>query len=232
MNVITKTRRTLFNSSLFGFAGAAACFTAATAYAGGPEPLYLYAGTGVTVALGESMGPEPFANRTTESSLASVIDLDGPQVEDPHGQSTHVWVSGSDLELDFDLGSEHTLTRLYFWNYTSDSYDVDIIDMVYFDSSGKQIGDPVQLTPREGQNASGSNSNPIVAEPILLEPVENVRFINMFLRGSNSQVDFQNIGFESISGSVDPICVSDLDGDGDVDSRDLSIMLADWGTCP
>ena len=153
--------------------------------------VYLNSNAGVSVALGETMDAEPFANRTTEGSLASVVDLDTPETADPHTQASHVWVSGGELELDFDLGNDFDLTTMHFWNYNGESYDVDEIDMIFFDSSMNEIGRIDDLAPALGVSSGGG----IVAENIPLAFPSGTRHINMFLRGSNSQVDFQNIGF-------------------------------------
>src|SRR5262249_51855370 len=71
----------------------------------------------MSVALGPSMAPEPFAFRTTAEALASVIDAPSASASEFHSQSTHVFVLGNLLELAFNFGSEHDLTMFHFWNY-------------------------------------------------------------------------------------------------------------------
>ena len=170
----------------------------------GTGVVYLNDDAGMTVALGASMPPEPFANRTTAASLASVIDLDAPETADPHNQSSHVWVSGADLELDFDLGNDFDLSIMHFWNYTSGNYDVDEIDMIFFDSSMNEIGRIDDLAP-----ATGVSSGGVIAENIPLAFPSGTRHINMWLRGSNGQVDFQNIGFTgSFTSGGEPVSIA------------------------
>src|SRR5690554_619729 len=63
----------------------------------------------ITVELGESHAeavaadPEygPFVNVRISDSLANVIDAPSAHAGELHNQSTHIWVSGSHLELDF-----------------------------------------------------------------------------------------------------------------------------------
>ncbi|MEX0759566.1 MAG: PEP-CTERM sorting domain-containing protein [Tistlia sp.] len=156
-------------------------------------PIYLN-DANISVALGASMSPEPFANRTTAASLASVIDAPSATAGELHLQSTHVWVSGGPLELDFDFGVEYDLTTLHFWNYHSESYDVDSIDFTFYDGTGGFVGELLDVMPALG-NATGSDGDPIFAEDIALSFPSNVRYVNAFLTGSNNQVDFNNIGF-------------------------------------
>lgn len=153
-------------------------------------PIYLN-DQNITVALGASMAPEPFANRTTAASLASVIDAPTAASGENHEQGTHVWVSGGTLELDFDFGIEYDLTTLHFWNYLAEGFDVDDIDLTFFDASMTQVGQLLDVMPALG----GGGSNPIFAEDYALNFPSKVRFVNAVLSGSNGQVDFNNLGF-------------------------------------
>jgi hypothetical protein len=137
------------------------------------------------------MSAEPFANRTTAASLASIIDASSATSSENHNQSTHVWVSGGALELDFDLGLEYDLTELHFWNYFGESFDVDNINFTFFDSNNALVGSLLNVSPLLG----GGGSNPIFAEDYSLSFPSNVQFVNAVLTGSNNQVDFNNIGF-------------------------------------
>ena len=87
----------------------------------------------MTVALGASMGLEPFSNRSTIDSLSNVINAQSANATDDHSQSSHVWVSNGPLELDFDFGVQRQLTTFHFWNYEGEAFDVDEIDLTYFD---------------------------------------------------------------------------------------------------
>ncbi|MFT5423857.1 MAG: hypothetical protein ACI89L_001648 [Phycisphaerales bacterium] len=187
---------------------------AATAIAG---PIYLNDDVGVTVALGASMSAEPFQNRSTANSLASIINLDSAAQADTHDQSTHVWVSGVSLELKFDLGTPYDLTTMHFWNYFTETYDVDGIDMIFFNEAGDEIGQLLDLEPQV------SSGNPVVAENIAIDFPPGVRFINMTLSGTNGEVDFQNIGF---TGTLVPSCQADTNHDGILDNGDIITFVS------
>lgn len=147
--------------------------------------------TNISVALGASMAPEPFANRTTAASLASVIDAPTAASAENHEQSTHVWVSGGPLELDFDLRAEYDLQVLHVWNYFGEGFDVDNIDFTFYDASRTLVGTLLGVAPALG----GAGGNPIFAEDIPLSFPSKVQFVNAVLTGSNGEVDFNNIGF-------------------------------------
>ncbi|MFG0305780.1 MAG: GC-type dockerin domain-anchored protein [Phycisphaerales bacterium JB040] len=182
----------------------------------GAQPIYLNDDAGVTVSLGASMAAEPFANRSTADSLASIINLDSASDVDTHAQSTHVWVSGGHLEVDFDLGDSYDLTTMHFWNYYTETYDVDNIDMVFYNESGVEIGQPIGIQPQM------SSGNPVVAEHIAVDFPSGVRFINMVLSGTNNQVDFQNLGF---TGMLSSDCRADTNNDGVLDNGDIGAFV-------
>lgn len=146
----------------------------------------------ITVALGSSMAAEPFQNQTTAISLANIIDAPSAAAGENHiSPTTHVWVSGGSLELDFDFGAEYDLTALHIWNYFTEQFDVDNIDFNFFDSNNTFVGSLLNVTPQLG----GAGGNPIFAEDIALSFPSNIQFVNTVLTGSNGQVDFNNIGF-------------------------------------
>lgn len=146
----------------------------------------------ITVSLGSSMAAEPFQNQTTAISLANVIDAPSAVAAENHiSPTTHVWVSGGPLELDFDFGIEYDLTELHFWNYFEETFDVDNIDFTFFDSSHNLVGSLLNVMPALG----GSGGNPIFAEDYSLSFPSNVQYVNAILTGSNGQVDFNNVGF-------------------------------------
>ncbi len=58
----------------------------------------------ILVALGSSMSAEPFQNQTTAVSLAKIDAPNAAASENHVSPTTHVWVSGGSLELDFDFG--------------------------------------------------------------------------------------------------------------------------------
>jgi len=146
----------------------------------------------ISVSLGISMASEPFANQTTAISLANIIDAPSADASENHiSPTTHVWVSGGSLELDFDFGIEYDLTVLHFWNYFGESFDVDNIDFQFFDASNSLVGSLLNVSPELG----GGGSNPIFAEDYRLSFPSRVQFVNAVLTGSNGEVDFNNIGF-------------------------------------
>lgn len=147
-----------------------------------------------TVSLGPGMPAEPFANRTAAASLASIIDAPSAASSELHMQSTHVWVSGRSLEIIFDFGSEYDLTTLHFWNYHAESHDVDDIDMQFFNASNVQVGSVLNIAPALGIGST-SDSMPIFAENFTIAFPAGVRYVHAVLSGSNSQVDFNNMGF-------------------------------------
>jgi hypothetical protein len=147
------------------------------------------------------MAAEPFANLGAAASLANIIDVASASDGEFHNQTTHVWVSGGVLELDFDFGIEYDLQTFHFWNYHSEGFDVDDIDMIFFDAAMNQVGTIADVMPALG-NTTGSDSDPIFAEDISLSFPSKVRFVNMLLSGSNNQVDFNNIGFTGVVSQI------------------------------
>lgn len=182
---------------------------------GGPAsatPIYLN-DQNVSIALGNSHDAQvlanptygPFANVVLTQSLANIIDAPSADATEFHNQSTHVWVSGGHLELDFDFGVEYDLSALHFWNYHSEGYDVDNILFTFFDSGLNQVG-ILEVLPLLG-NTTGSDSDPIIPETYALSFPSNVQYVNAWLTGSNGQVDFNNIGFTAVlsdPGNGDP----------------------------
>lgn len=163
-------------------------------------PIYLN-NQNISVSLGSSMAPNPFANRSTIDSLASIIDASTASTSEFHNQSTHVWVSNGTLELVFDLQKEYDLTTMHFWNYHSEGFDVDNIDFKFYDNTNNLVGSLLNVAPALGGSAS-SDSTPIFAQDYILSFPSEVRYINAVLSGSNGQVDFNNIGF---TGSISPV---------------------------
>ncbi len=232
-------------------------FSAATALLGivsgvaNADPIYLN-DQNIAVSLGSSMAAEPFANQTTAISLANVIDAPSADAAENHiSPTTHVWVSGGPLELDFDFGVEYELTTLHFWNYHGEAFDVDNIDLTFFDASMSFVGELLNIEPALG----GGGSNPVFAEDFALSLPSNVRFVNVLLTGTNGEVDFNNIGFTAIPepgrdgdgipdaddncvdvpnpGQRDTnldgygnLCDADLNNDGAVDFLDLGLLKA------
>ncbi|WDE13688.1 PEP-CTERM sorting domain-containing protein [Thalassomonas haliotis] len=161
----------------------------------GATPIYLNH-ENISVSLGSSMAAEPFANRSTSASLASIIDAPSAEAIESHAQNTHVWINGGMLELDFDFGMEYNLTTLHFWNYFGEGYDVDNIDFNFFDAGHNLVGSLLNVMPALGSTA-------LSAEDYALSFPSNVQYVNAVLSGDNGQVDFNNIGFTGqLSSSV------------------------------
>ena len=121
-------------------------------------------------------------------TINKVIDAPSADAEEFHNQTTHIWFSGGGLELLFDFNQEYDISTLHFWNYTSESFDVDNIDFTFFDSALTQVGS-LSILPALGSSPG------IEAEDISLAAPLNVQFVTALLTGTNNQVDFQNIGF-------------------------------------
>ncbi|MEM7743180.1 MAG: hypothetical protein AAF409_05665 [Pseudomonadota bacterium] len=157
------------------------------------EEVYLWA-ENMEISLGPGMAEEPFRNRTSAESLRNAIDLPAADAAEYHNQQTHVWVRGDPVRLEFDLLDAYDLIALHFWNYHSEGYDVDRIDLIFRDVDGNIVGDLTGLEPRLG-NTRGSDSVPVTAETYPLAFNTQVRYVSAELSGSNGQTDWNNIGF-------------------------------------
>ena len=167
---------------------------------GDPSVEYLN-DTNISVSLGRGMPAEPFANRSTADSLASVIDADSAGDHEFDAQSTHVRVSGGQLELRFDFPVARDLSGFHFWNATGEGHDVDHIVLELFDPSGALLSSETIADPALG--IGGPVAGAIYAESFALS-VDGVRSVRALLSGSNDQVNFQNIGFTGVAASEEP----------------------------
>ena len=165
---------------------------------------------------------EPFANRTTLDSLISLTDAPSADAEEFHRQSTHVWISGGMLEVVFEFDIDCDLTQFHFWNYHSESFDVDDVDLVFLDSDMNTIGTMEDISPALG-NDTGSDSTPTLAEDFALD-FDGVRYVRATLSGTNSQVDFNNIGFTGIP--VSGVLLGDVNLDGLVTFLDIAPFIS------
>jgi len=166
-------------------------------------------------------------------TIDKVIDAPSADAEEFHNQQTHIWFSGGGLELLFDFQTQYDLTTLHFWNYTSENYDVDLIDFTFFDSTRTMVGN-LSITPDLGSSPG------IRAQDIALAAPLNVQYVTTFLTGSNGQIDFQNIGFTASLSTDrcddnpnDPICqpvgVPEPEGLA-LFSLGLAGIMAGWAT--
>lgn len=142
----------------------------------------------ITVSLGPSMSAEPFENVSTANSLANVIDASSPEAEETHSQTSHVWFFGEELVLEFDFGQEYDLTELHFWNYHTETFDVDLIEFSFLDADATVV-DTLEFTPELGVGVVQR------AEDFALALPGAVQHVVATLSGTNGHVDFNNIGF-------------------------------------
>ena len=182
--------------------------------------------TNTSVMLGDlhNGDSEPFANRTTLDSLISLTDAPSADAEEFHRQSTHVWVSGGMLEVVFEFDNDFDLTQFHFWNYHSESFDVDDVDLVFLDSEMNTIGTMEDISPALG-NDTGFDSTPTLAEDFALD-FEGVRYVRATFAGSNDQVDFNNMGFTGSATEVEPVLLGDVNTDGLVNFFDIDPFIS------
>ena len=129
-------------------------------------------------------------NTNNTASLLNAIDAPGVDAVEVHNQQTHFWHTGEQLQLDFEFDQSQLVSNVHFWNYFSESYDVDSVDIVFSDTHGQQTGE-VSFSPDLGAN------NAIVSQSFAVNPPVPAAFASAVLKGSNGQNDFQNIGFTS-----------------------------------
>lgn len=141
----------------------------------------------MTVSIGSGTTPDPFANVSTEQSLANIIDAQSAVVSEDHNQSAHVWVRSQPLHLIFDLLTNYDLQTLHFWNYYTEQYDVDVIDLTFLDAGNNVVGTMHNI-------ALATGTNPTTAENITISAT-NVHYVSAVLTGSNGEIDFNNMGF-------------------------------------
>ncbi|WP_145944350.1 hypothetical protein [Fuerstiella marisgermanici] len=101
------------------------------------------------------------------------------------------------MELDFDFGKEMEVKTFHFLNYLTEYFDVDDVDLRFFDAAHRLVGVMSDLEPELGGNPSG-HFNPIYAQDFAVSLPGPVRFVNVVLSGSNNEVDFNNIGFSAV----------------------------------
>lgn len=155
-------------------------------------PVYLN-NTNITVAVGSGTSPGTFNNTFNGgATIEKAIDAPSATTLEFHDQATHIWFTaaapGGGLELLFDFGTEYDINALHFWNYTSESFDVDNIQFTFLNAANVLVGS-LSVAPSLGSSPG------IAAEDIALAAPLNVRYVTTFLSGTNQQVDFQNIGF-------------------------------------
>ena len=159
------------------------------------------------VVLGEQTAPRslpasaPFNNVSTEESLANAINLETAESGERHNQSSHIWVTGV-LELVFEFDNEYEMSNVHFWNYWSETYDVDQIDLTFFNASGA-VTSSVSLAPLSGGPGS-SDSVPIEVEDYSIEGAPLAQTVSAVFTASNDQLDFNNIGFTGALADTEP----------------------------
>lgn len=142
-----------------------------------------------TVAVGASHGDtNPFATTSIERGLANVIDAESPETVEEHNSMTHVWRSGSPLELDFTFDTGYLLTKMHFWNDDTLAYSVDRIDFIFYAPNRAVVGE-LTIFPDPGIDEMAR------AQTYPLNVPAPVRYVNVVLSGDNGQADFNNMGF-------------------------------------
>ena len=194
MRAIAKNRLVLQATVAAVIAGFAASADAASVYLNKDN---------ITVAVGAGTSPGSFNNTFNGgATIEKVIDAPSADAEEFHTQATHIWFTadaiGGGLELKFDFGTEYDINTLHFWNYTSESFDVDNVAFSFFNGGNALVGS-LAVAPALG------SSGGIEAQDILLAAPLNVRFVTAFLTGSNREVDFQNIGFTAEVSAPAPV---------------------------
>ncbi len=166
-------------------------------------PVYLNQDN-ISVEVGDGTSNGSFNNTFSGGqTINKVIDAPSADAEEFHNQTTHIWFTaneiGGGLELKFDFGLEYDLTTLHFWNYTSESFDVDQADFTFFNRFNEEVGS-LTIFPDLGTSPGITAQDYVFGAPL------NVQFVTAFLSGSNRQVDFQNIGFTA---EVSPVQTPD-----------------------
>jgi hypothetical protein len=145
----------------------------------------------VSVALGNRSNAAGRFSLALNQSLANVIDCLDPSEGEVHDANTHVYWVGNPLELIFTFTRDYDLSKVYFWNYNADSYDVDAIDFTFFNGQRQIIGS-YSFLPQEGKVVSGSIRSQNATFPTQFK---GVRQVSALLNATNGQVDFQNLLF-------------------------------------
>lgn len=137
-----------------------------------------------------------FANGAT---ISKAIDASSATALEFYNQSTHIWFTasapGKGLELLFDFRVNYDISTLHFWNYTSEPYDVDNIDFVFFDDTMNNVGS-LSVAPQTGIRPGILPR--IRVQDIALSAPLNIRYVSAFLTGTNGEIDFVNIGFTAV----------------------------------
>ena len=216
--------QSLLRASVLLFAVTGTLFCAEAEAQTGDEVFLNFSNTSVMLGELHNGDREPFANRTTLDSLLSLTDAPSADAEEFHRQSTHVWISGGMLEVVFEFDNDYDLTQFHFWNYHSESFDVDDVDLVFLDSEMNTIGTMENISPALG-NDTGFDTTPTLAEDFALD-FDGVRYVRATLDGSNSQVDFNNMGFTGILTELEPLLLGDVNTDGIVNFFDIEPFIS------
>lgn len=181
---------------------AAAAVLGAGALPAAATPVYLNH-LNTTVSLGASHGGgNPFADTSVETALVNAINADTALTTETHAagaNGTHVWVSGGHLELDFAFDQEYDLTQFHIWNYHTETYDVDQVDLKFYSASNALVGE-LTFLPDLGVGIVQSAQTYDLAFP------QRIQYVNAWFTGTNGQVDFNNVGFTgTVSEPLTPI---------------------------
>ena len=111
-----------------------------------------------------------------------------------HNANTHIYTGSGPIVLRFDLLGSFDIYKVHFWNYFSEQYDVDDVQLEFYGANDTLLGS-YQYLPL-------SSIDPSFAETRTFEQVHGVDYVIATLSGSNGAVDFQNIGFTAIPSSA------------------------------
>jgi hypothetical protein len=148
----------------------------------------------VSVAVGtaRSNAAGKFVNVAVNQSLANVVNCLGPSEGEVHSQTTHVWWNPSPLELVFSFTKDYDLSKVLFWNYNTEDYDVDSMLLEFYNVNGQVIGSLNVGTLALGRLENGLNMAETIAFPTVYR---NVRRVSAVLNATNGELDFQNLLF-------------------------------------
>lgn len=123
---------------------------------------------------------------------ANIVDAESATSFDPHSDPTHVWADGSDMIVRLDFDGVYDIQRMHFWNFTGEGYDVDTIEAQFYDANDQLVEE--LMLGSEANTAIEHGFESILAQDFAIEAA-GVSYVKLRLAGSNSQAEYQNIGF-------------------------------------
>lgn len=102
-------------------------------------------------------GPASEGDWNNTTSLQNVVDAPSAEATEVHTQETHVWFTGSSLELVFDFQQEYRVEAIHFWNFDDESWDADRVNVVFSDAEGQAAGE-ITFNPVLGTDPSSAET--------------------------------------------------------------------------